>query len=496
MSNATNVANYSVSEISQAIKRTVEENFDHVRIRGEITGFRGQHSSGHAYFSLKDEKARLEAVVWRGTYSKLKTKPEEGMEVIVTGKITTYSGSSKYQIVIEQIEPAGIGALMAQLEARRKKYAALGAFDADRKQPIPFLPCVIGIVTSPTGAVIRDILHRLADRFPTHVLLWPVRVQGETSGDEVARAVRGLNRLGEYDLPLPDVIIVARGGGSFEDLWGFNDEAVIEAVAQSTLPVISAVGHETDTTLIDFVADLRAPTPTAAAEFAVPVRTELSTRVDETGLRVLNALNKAMRLARLNWDTLDTKLDRHQDPVGQRAQRLDVAAQNLNGLFTHQFTRRQDRFAHLSQRYAPRLLKIHMSQSRLKKHNLGHQLDRLAQKFGQSAHERLAQTLHLGTRIRRVLDRQKERLDRASALLNSLCYTNVLKRGYSVIKNHDGTIATSTKTLQGPRIAIQFHDGNIAATLNSKQQTAEPKSEPPKASEKKAKSSTNQGSLF
>ena len=281
----SNLTEYTVSEISGSIKRTVEDAFGHVRIRGEISGYRGPHSSGHAYFAIKDERARIEAVIWRGVFGKLKFKPEEGMEMIATGKVTTYPGSSKYQIVIDSLEPAGAGALMALLEERRKKLAAEGLFDEARKQLLPHMPRVIGVVTSPTGAVIRDILHRITDRFPVHVIVWPVRVQGETSGDEVAAAIRGFNALQPGDpIARPDVLIVARGGGSLEDLWGFNDEAVVRAAAASDIPLISAVGHETDWTLLDHVADRRAPTPTGAAEIAVPVRAEL-----EAGLATLSA---------------------------------------------------------------------------------------------------------------------------------------------------------------------------------------------------------------
>ncbi|MBC8130135.1 MAG: exodeoxyribonuclease VII large subunit, partial [Rhizobiaceae bacterium] len=273
---ASNLAEYTVSELSGALKRTVEDAFDHVRVRGEISGYRGPHSSGHAYFALKDDRARLEAVIWRTSFVKLAFKPEEGLEVIATGKLTTYPGSSKYQIVVETIEPAGAGALMALLNERRLRLEAEGLFAEARKRPLPFMPRVIGVVTSPTGAVIRDIRHRIADRFPVHLLVWPVRVQGETSGAEVTAAIEGFNALAAGGpIPRPDVIIVARGGGSLEDLWGFNDEAVVRAAAASVIPLISAVGHETDWTLIDHAADRRAPTPTGAAEIAVPVKADL-----------------------------------------------------------------------------------------------------------------------------------------------------------------------------------------------------------------------------
>ena len=281
----TNLVEYSVSELAFALKRTVEEAYGLVRLRGEISGFRGQHASGHCYFVLKDEKAAIEAVIWKSTYQRLKFKPEQGLEVVVKGRVTTYPDKSKYQIVIDDLEPAGIGALMALLEQRKRALAAEGLFDANRKLPLPYLPRIVGVVTSPTGAVIRDILHRLADRFPCHVLVWPVRVQGETCAIEVAAAIHGFNGLiVGASVPRPDLIIVARGGGSLEDLWGFNEEIVARAVAASTIPLISAVGHETDWTIIDLVADHRAPTPTAAAERAVPVRADLHIQVTSFGL--------------------------------------------------------------------------------------------------------------------------------------------------------------------------------------------------------------------
>src|SRR5450830_1306673 len=271
-----NVVEWSVSELSAALRRTVEDAYGFVRVRGEVSGFKGPSPSGHCYFRLKDDKAVLEGVIWKGVYGRMRVKPEEGLDVIVSGKLTTFAGSSKYQLVIDTLEPAGVGALMKLLEERKKKLAAEGLFDEARKQLLPYLPEVIGVVTSPTGAVIRDILHRLEDRFPRHVLVWPVRVQGEGSAEQIAAAIHGFNALEEGGkIPRPDLLIVARGGGSLEDLWSFNEEIVVRAAAESMIPLISAVGHETDITLIDFVSDKRAPTPTAAAEMAVPVRAEL-----------------------------------------------------------------------------------------------------------------------------------------------------------------------------------------------------------------------------
>src|SRR3954469_18515839 len=283
-----NAPEFTVSELSSALKRTVEDAYGHVRVRGEISGFRGPHSSGHCYFALKDETAKIEAVVWKTAYGRMRFKPQEGLEVIATGRLNTFPRSSKYQIVSEALKPAGIGALMALMEERKRKLGAEGLFDEARKQLLPWLPEVIGVVTSPTGAVIRDILHRLAARFPRHVLVWPVRVQGEGSAEQVAAAIRGFNALAEGGrIPRPDLLIVARGGGSLEDLWSFNEEIVVRAAAESMIPLISAVGHETDITLIDFAADKRAPTPTAAAEMAVPVRAELFVEVSSYARRIM-----------------------------------------------------------------------------------------------------------------------------------------------------------------------------------------------------------------
>src|SRR6188508_3303369 len=282
-----NVVEWTVSELSSALRRTVEDAYGYVRVRGEVSGFKGASPSGHVYFRLKDDKAVLEAVIWKGTFGRMRVRPEEGLDVIVSGKLTTYPGRSNYQIVVETLEPAGLGALMMLLEERKKKLAAEGLFDEARKQLLPFLPRVIGVVTSPTGAVIRDILHRLDDRFARRVLVWPVRVQGEGSAEEVAAAIRGFNAFPEGGpVPRPDLLIVARGGGSLEDLWSFNEEIVVRAAAESMIPLISAVGHETDTTLIDFVSDRRAPTPTAAAEMATPVLAELKALVSDLGARM------------------------------------------------------------------------------------------------------------------------------------------------------------------------------------------------------------------
>src|SRR5947199_2069783 len=294
-----NLPEYTVSELSQALKRSVEENFSYVRVRGEISGYK-RHSSGHCYFALKDAEAVLDAVCWRQTAIRLPIRPEDGMEVVCTGRLTTYPGRSKYQLVVDSIALAGIGALLRLLEERRQRLAAEGLFAAERKKKLPFLPQVIGIVTSPTGAVIRDILHRLADRFPRRVLLWPVAVQGDGAAAQIAAAIDGFNRIAAgASVPRPDLLIVARGGGSLEDLMAFNEEIVVRAAAASAIPLISAVGHETDTTLIDFVSDRRAPTPTAAAEMAIPARADLLADVAQKAARLAGALAGATRERRL-----------------------------------------------------------------------------------------------------------------------------------------------------------------------------------------------------
>ncbi|MBV0891585.1 exodeoxyribonuclease VII large subunit [Paracoccus sp. Z118] len=319
----------SVSEISGALKRVIEGEFARVRVRGEV-GRVSRPGSGHLYFDLKDDNACIASVCWKGTAARLSHRPEEGMEIVVTGRLTTYPGQSKYQLLVEDVEPAGLGALMAMLEQRRRKLEAEGLFHPSRKRPIPYLPRVIAVVTSPSGAVIRDILHRLRDRFPSRVLIWPVAVQGRDCAPQVAAAVRGLNALAPGGrVPRPDLIIVARGGGSVEDLWGFNDEDVVRAVAVGTIPLISAVGHETDTTLIDHAADLRAPTPTAAAELAVPVRAELLTRMAEAQLRMMRAAEKRGAVSRQRLGDLSRGLGRPQALTESARQRFDLTAPRL-----------------------------------------------------------------------------------------------------------------------------------------------------------------------
>lgn len=509
----TNAAEFTVSEIAQAVKRTVEDEFGHVRVRGEISGFRGQHSSGHAYFTLKDDAASIDAVVWKGSYARLAFKPEEGLEVIATGRLTTFPRSSKYQIVIDNIEPAGAGALMALLEERRKKLLAEGLFARERKKPLPYLPRVIGIVTSPTGAVIRDILHRLADRFPSHVLVWPVRVQGDTCAPEVVNAIEGFNALEPGGaIPRPDLLIVARGGGSIEDLWGFNEEAVVRAVAASGIPVISAVGHETDTTLIDYAADMRAPTPTAAAEAAVPVRAELMAYVDDQGSRQRQAARRSLASLRDRLRAASAGLPRPADLASTQRQSLDLVSSRLSGALRHFVQARRISLANLAASVQPRLVRQRHGEAAQKLANLNqraesgltqrvvkarltfdpraaalptaasrfverkkttlttlaprlsatplrvelrHGFDRLRQAAGQ-----------LGQTGQQIATTRRERLTQLEKLLNSLSYRNVLARGYALVQDEAGNVVTASAALRpGDALRLAFADGEIGAVV-------------------------------
>ena len=324
---------YNVTELSMALKRMVEGRFGQVRLRGEISGFK-RAASGHIYLTLKDERSVLDGVMWKGVAGRLTFRPDDGMEVVCSGKLTTYPGRSKYQIVIEQMEVAGAGALMALLEERKKKLGAEGLFDPARKKPVPYLPQVIGVVTSPTGAVIRDILHRLSDRFAVHVIVWPVMVQGNGAAEQIAEAIDGFNKLGAH-MPKPDLLIVARGGGSLEDLWAFNEEIVVRAAANSQIPLISAVGHETDTTLIDYVSDLRAPTPTAAAEQAVPVRDDLIYTVGDYDRRLHQSLRRQVQDKAQRLEGLRRGLPKPSDILAMGRQRLDDISERQGRVIGH-----------------------------------------------------------------------------------------------------------------------------------------------------------------
>lgn len=487
---SSNVTEFTVSELSGSIKKTVERAFSHVRLRGEISGFRGPHSSGHAYFSIKDDRALMDAVVWKGVYNRLKFKPEEGMEMIATGKITTYPGSSKYQIVIEQLEPAGAGALMAMLEERKKRLAAEGLFNAERKQLLPYMPNVIGVVTSPTGAVIRDILHRISDRFPVHVLVWPVRVQGETSGDEVARAITGFNALDAASpITKPDLIIVARGGGSLEDLWGFNDEAVVRAAAQSDIPLISAVGHETDWTLLDLVADQRAPTPTGAAEMAVPVKEELNAQIANLSARLQSVSSRIVEQRRQHFLALSRGLPSLDNILALPRRRIDEAA---SGLFrTFQLTLSHKK--RILSEPAARLTPLSLTSAIKERYSQLTQLDQSLRNANMRGLEQRRGLLQKHARglapipqqisrhIRQLKDQTNQAMARSDVaiqtklveghrnvqsyhrILESLSYRNVLKRGYAIVKDHNNRLVKSVQQIgDNQDLSMQFADGQIS----------------------------------
>lgn len=448
-----NVPEFSVSEVSNALKRVVETNFSHVRVRGEISGFRGQHSSGHCYFSLKDEKSKIDAIIWKGVYGRLKYKPEEGMEVIATGKLSTFAGKSSYQMIIESLEPAGEGALMALLEKRKKQLAAEGLFAAERKMPLPYLPQTIGVITSPTGAVIRDILHRLSDRMPCHVLLWPVAVQGENAAEQITAAINGFQN---YETR-PDILIVARGGGSIEDLWPFNEENVARAVAASTIPIISAVGHETDTTLIDYVSDQRAPTPTAAAEIAVPVRADLLYTIRDHQQRMDSLMQALIAQRKQHVEGLSRGLPKPIEILANAQQSLDILTDKLGNSLKMLVTAKQHKLQQISAGLRPTILQHPLKeQSR----TLNDAASRMTERFKQ------------------LIERKENQLNQLSGKLALLDYNHVLKRGFALVKNAEGELITSVKKANGAT-SLTFHDGD-AAIGNNNVATPKPKPKKPK----------------
>jgi exodeoxyribonuclease VII large subunit len=466
-----NVVEWSVSELSAALKRTVEDAYGYVRVRGEISGFKGPAPSGHCYFRLKDDKAVLEAVIWKGTAARMRVPPEEGLDVVVTGRLTTFAGSSKYQIVIDTLELAGIGALMKLLEERKKKLAAEGLFDEARKQLLPFLPEVIGVVTSPTGAVIRDILHRLEDRFPRRVLVWPVRVQGETSANEVAAAIEGFNALPERGkIPRPDLIIVARGGGSLEDLWSFNEEIVVRAAAASMIPLISAVGHETDFTLIDFAADYRAPTPSAAAEKAVPVRVELTADLMNKARRGFAAWQRAQDHRRTELRAAARALPAPENLLAMARQRFDSCAERLPRALIANAQIHHRQFERAAARLSPRLLRERITRARDSVRVLDERRVRCFKVY---------------------LDRRAQRLESAGLLLSAFSYRGVLSRGFALVRDQHGYPLHSAASVDpGVRIQVEFADGRIGATVD-RDEKAKPAAKPRSRS-----GSGGQGSLF
>ncbi len=525
-----NTAEFTVSELSSALKRTVEDAYGHVRVRGEIVGFRGPHSSGHCYFSLKDDSAKIEAVIWKTTHLRMKFRPQEGLEVIATGKLTTYPGSSKYQIVIEALEPAGVGALMALLEERKKKLAAEGLFDEARKQLLPWLPEVIGVVTSPTGAVIRDILHRLEDRFPRRVLVWPVRVQGEGSAEQVAAAIHGFNALPDGGpVPRPDLIIVARGGGSLEDLWSFNEEIVVRAAAESMIPLISAVGHETDVTLIDFAADRRAPTPTAAAEMAVPVRAEIALEVSGLARRAFACWQRAQESRRTELRSAARALPSPTALLAVPRQRLDGAASGLPRAL-HANTHAHDRrFAQASGRLTLRTLRAQVDHAAQRLEASGNRLSlaargRLAQRrqrfdavAARLQASRLANAQAQQLRIERARERVQRLTERAlralatqnqrrsarvvhaGQLLAALSYRSVLARGFALVRDEAGAPLHAAHAIApGQSLSLEFADGRVGVTAHGPADGSPPAAKPaarPAAPRRKT-AATDQGDLF
>lgn len=427
----------TVSEIAQALKRTVEERFGFVRLRGELSGVK-RAASGHLYASLKDENAVIDAVMWRGNAQRLPFAPEDGLEVVASGKITTYPGRSKYQIVIERMELAGEGALLALLEKTRQRLAAEGLFDRDRKRPLPFLPRTIGVVTSPTGAVIRDILHRLADRFPSRVIVWPVLVQGQGAAAQVASAVRGFSDMPEGHADRPDLVIVARGGGSIEDLWSFNEEDVVRAIAASTIPTISAVGHETDTTLADYAADRRAPTPTAAAEIAVPVRAELAATLEDFAHRQRRSALRPVALGRERLAARAERLPRPEVLLQPQAQRLDDLAERLRRGLTDQTRNGRERLGSL--RLSPASLERSLRDSK----------------------RALARARFDAALVLRPIAERSERLAGLARLADQLHPLRPLERGYVRVTAADGATVTSCAVaIRASALTLHFGDGAL-----------------------------------
>ncbi len=444
-----NIVEYTVSELSQALRRSIEDGFSYVRVRGEISGFK-RHGSGHCYFALKDADAVLDAVCWRMTAIRLGIKPEDGMEVVCTGRLTTFPGRSKYQLVVDAVELAGIGALLKVLEERRQRLAAEGVFAMERKKPLPFLPEIIGVVTSPTGAVICDILHRLADRFPRRVLIWPVSVQGEGAASQVAAAIAGFNSLPQssvslHGVPRPDLIIVARGGGSIEDLMAFNEEIVVRAAAASTIPLISAVGHETDTTLIDHASDRRAPTPTAAAEIAVPVRLDLLADLAGKASRLSAGLARLFTERRLHLAGLARGLPLPQDLIGNMAQRLDDRAERLRLSAERHLRAARHNLALAGVRLRPEVLIA--------------DLDR--------AGDRLSETYaRLHAAMVRLIDAKRDGVDNFSGRLatHSERHESLLARGYVVVRDGEARVVTeAAKVRLAEALDLEFYDGKVGA---------------------------------
>lgn len=445
----SNTPEMSVSDLALSLKQTLEQSYGHIRVRGELAGIKIA-ASGHLYGDIKDVDANINIVCWRGTLSKLKLKPEDGMDVIITGRVSSYPKSSRYQIIIEKMELAGEGALLKLLEERRKKLSAEGLFDTDRKKPIPFLPEVIGVVTSPTGAVIRDIMHRLKDRFPRHVLLWPVIVQGQGADQQIAKAIEGFNKLDGKKAPKPDVIIVARGGGSLEDLMAFNEENVVRAAANSDIPVISAVGHETDTTLIDYAADLRAPTPTGAAEMAVPMRINLMAQIQDNHERLITSAARIVSDGTNKLATMTAKLGDPAHLLEVKFQTIDLLGEKLTGNIKHRI---QSKKSALQETGAKIINPKHLVEQ--KSQLIGHLTSQLIKSMPQK------------------LGEQKAKLSSLERMLSSLSPKGVLDRGYALVYDGAGNLVRETKSLtDGQDIRIEFaNNDKIAAKAGKRLKT-------------------------
>lgn len=443
---AGNLHEFSVSELAGSLKRTVEDAFGHVRVRGEL-GRVVVAKSGHVYFDIKDERAVIASIAWKGTAARFRFRPEEGLEVVIEGKLSTYPGRSQYQLIVESMEPAGAGALMALLEERKRQFAAEGLFDPARKKPIPFLPKTVGVVTSPTGAVIRDILHRLQDRFPRHVLLWPVLVQGEKAAEQIAEAIRGFNALSpDGPVPRPDVLIVARGGGSIEDLWSFNEEIVVRAAADSQIPLISAVGHETDTTLIDFVSDRRAPTPTGAAEMAVPVRAELKGDIDALAARLVSGLSRHIERRRTELRGVVRAMPKPQALLDLKRQRFDMIADKLDSALLNNAAEKRARLLVLQAGLKPEALRRDIRQRR----------------------ERVAdRSSRLAPALQRSMRDQRRWLDTLAGRIESFNYAKILERGFAVVRDSDGAIVRAGGGLAaGSAVELEFADARRKAVID------------------------------
>lgn len=464
----TNLPEYGVGELAGAIKRTLEGAFARVRVRGEVTEVK-PYASGHIYLSLKEENAKIEAVIWKGSVSRVGLRPENGMEVVATGRLSTYADRSKYQLVIEKLEYAGAGAMLARIEALRAAFLKEGLFDASRKRRLPLLPRVIGVVTSPQGAVLQDIRTTLARRFPRHVILWPVPVQGEGAAEKIAAAIRGFSALPENGpVPRPDVIIVARGGGSLEDLMAFNEEVVVRAAAGSTIPLISAVGHETDTTLIDFASDQRAPTPTAAAELAVPARLELAADLAQRGARMDNRIAARLREARLHLTRAEAGLPDLPALLGQLRQRLDDRGERLRGALPGfvvakraELTRLGAGLRHPREAIATGRHALQSLEQRLR----GGWAHGAARRQAAPALARLS-----AAPLQALLREQAARLAGLAARLEAVSYNAVLARGFALVQGADGTaLTTAAAVAPGAALSITFRDGAVQATAAPRQ---------------------------